>query len=55
MKLLQWFVGVAILGISMIVVGSLGMANSRDGLAIGGSVVFGSAVIGVAILAAAKK
>jgi hypothetical protein len=55
MKILTWFAGLGLLGLAMIVVGASGATLSRDGLAIGGSVIVGAVAVSFAILAAAKN
>ena len=53
MKLVKWFTGLGLLGVAMIVGGAL--FPPHDGLVIGGSVILGSAAVGIAILATAKN
>jgi hypothetical protein len=54
MKLLQWFIGLAMSGVAMIVAGVIGVPPG-DGLVIGGSIIVGAGAISLAMLATAKK
>ena len=55
MKLLNWFTGLGIFGLAMIIGGALGSVVPRDGVIIAGGIIIGSVAISVAILASAKN
>lgn len=48
MKILQWLLGIGLLGIAMILTGVF--FEHSDGLTIGGSVIVGSVLIGIVLL-----
>ena len=52
MRIFHWIICIAVIGLAMIVVGFL---DRRDGFAIGGSIMIGSAVIAMALLGSARK
>ena len=52
MRILEWLVGVAVLGLAMIVQGFI---DRRDGMTIGGSIIIGSAVIALTMLGTSRK
>jgi hypothetical protein len=51
MKLLQWIITAAALGLGLIL---LGLAEQRDGLAIGGSIIVGAVVVAIALLGSSR-
>ncbi len=52
LKLLQWGLGVAGLGLAM---GVVGFVYERDGMIVGGSIVLAAVVLGVALVASSRR